>query len=71
LTAPAFFTSQAGNPLTPAEQSEWTAFLAQHPPVSAAAQSHETSGAEPLVRVKTPASTAGGLLVVNVRIEHK
>jgi hypothetical protein len=72
LVSPGFLNQQAGRPLTPAEQAEWTSFLAEHKTSLSTTEVNEADNAEPFVTVKMPrAQEPGDPVILNVRIQHK
>jgi serine/threonine-protein kinase len=72
LVSPGFLNEQAGRSLTPAEQAEWTNFLAKYKTSLPTTEVNEANNAEPFVTVKLPnAPESGDPVTLNVRIHHK
>jgi eukaryotic-like serine/threonine-protein kinase len=73
LSSPQFLGEQTtGQPLTDAEQTELTSFLAKHKTDSVATELNDASATDPFVTIKVPPSgQSGNPIIFPIRIQHK
>jgi len=71
LAAPSFLNEPVtGEPLSPAQQSELSAFVSKYQQKAPVTELDETTAGAPAVRVKVPPDQTGNPIVFEIRIQH-